>query len=307
VTIRPAATADQADVMMERTAPIGIVGLGLLGHAVASRLLASGRSVVGYDVVKEKVDALESLRGHGVASLDEVVGASDAILILLPSLASVEETILGTKGILTQGRAGQTIIQMSTISPTLTRRLAQETSAKGLMFLDGPVSGTSAMVARGEGMIMVGGERAAFERWRPTLESILRTVYVGDAGQAMVVKLIANLLVGLNSAAAAEALAMARKAGLDERLVLEILTGGAGTSRMLELRGPMMVEAKFPPQMKLELFLKDLGLILEAGKECGASLPLATVAERLYAKAYEAGHPGEDLAVVVRVLERDFS
>lgn len=288
---------------MERMAPIGIVGLGLLGHAVASRLLASGRQVLGYDVLRERIDALKTLGGHGVASLAEIVQESEVILVLLPSLASVEKTILGADGICARGRAGQTIIQMSTISPTLTRRLAGETSAKSLTFLDGPVSGTSAMVARGEGMIMVGGERAVFERWRPVLESILRTVYVGEAGQAMVVKLVANLLVGLHSVAAAEALVMARKAGLEGRLVLDVLTAGAGASRMLEVRGPMMVDGEFPPQMKLELFLKDLGLILEAGKECGAPLPLTTVAQRLYAHAYQAGHAGEDLAVVVKALE----
>jgi 3-hydroxyisobutyrate dehydrogenase-like beta-hydroxyacid dehydrogenase len=193
---------------------------------------------------------------------------------------------------------------MSTISPGLTERLAQETEARGLAFLDCPVSGTSAMVARGEGMLLVGGDAALFERWRPVLETILpRAVHVGRAGQATFVKLVANLLVGLHTLAAAEALALVRKAGLDPARVLDVLTASAGTSRMLEIRGPLIVRREFPPQMKLELFLKDLGLILDAGAERGAPLPLTGLAQRLFAAAQAAGHGGEDLAVVATALE----
>ena len=188
---------------------------------------------------------------------------------------------------------------MSTISPVLAERLGREVTARGVQFLDCPVSGTSAMVARGEGILMVGGDHAVYERWVPVLESVLsRVIYVGGVGQAMTLKLIANLLVGLNSAAVAEALTMARKAGLDPGAVVEMLAGGAATSRMLEVRGPMIARGEFPAQMKLDLFMKDLHLILEAGERVGASLPLTSLAERLFAAARDAGHGGEDLAVV---------
>jgi 3-hydroxyisobutyrate dehydrogenase-like beta-hydroxyacid dehydrogenase len=194
---------------------------------------------------------------------------------------------------------------MSTISPTLTERLARETAARGLTFLDCPISGTSGMVARGNGVIFVGGDRAAYERWRPLLESILpRAVHIGAAGQAMLLKLVANLLVALNSAAAAEALAMARRGGLDSRVVLDVLKTGAATSRMLDVRGPMMVAGEFPPQMKLDLFIKDLHLIQDAARAVGARLPLTDVAERLYAATQAAGHGSEDLAVVITELAR---
>jgi 3-hydroxyisobutyrate dehydrogenase-like beta-hydroxyacid dehydrogenase len=129
-----------------------------------------------------------------------------------------------------------------------------------------------------------------------------RVVHVGPAPHAMVLKLAANLLVGLHSAAAAEALAMAQRAGLDMGRALEVLTGSAGTSRMLEVRGPMMARADFPPQMKLELFMKDLHLIQEAAREIGSPLPLTDVAERLYAAVHVAGHGPEDLAVVVKAF-----
>ena len=124
---------------------------------------------------------------------------------------------------------------------------------------------------------------AVEQRWRPVLESVLpRVVFIGAAGQAMVLKLVANLLVALNSAAAAEALSMAERAGLDVRLALEVLAGSAASSRMLEVRGPMITRREFPPQMKLDLFMKDLHLIQEAARAVGAPLPLTDVAERLF-------------------------
>jgi 3-hydroxyisobutyrate dehydrogenase-like beta-hydroxyacid dehydrogenase len=159
------------------------------------------------------------------------------------------------------------------------------------------------MVARGDGIVLVGSARALFDRWRPVLEAVLpRAVHVGPAGQAMALKLVANLLIALHSAAAAEALALARAAGLDPGIALDVLTSSAATSRMLEVRGPLMNRGEFPAQMKLDLFMKDLHLIQDAARAAGAHLPLTDVAERLYAAAQAAGHGGEDLAVVVTAL-----
>ncbi|HEX9821992.1 MAG TPA: NAD(P)-dependent oxidoreductase [Methylomirabilota bacterium] len=286
-------------------ATIGIVGVGLLGHAVASRLRDAGHAVVGYDIVPGRLDRLAALGGTPATSAADVARGSEAVCTLLPSLAAVEHAILGRDGIVAGARSGQTIFQMSTISPALTERLAQETAARGLAFLDCPISGTSGMVARGHGVIFVGGDRAAYERWRPLLESVLPgPVHIGAAGRAMLLKLVANLLVALNSASVAEALTMARRGGLDPRMVLDVLRTGAATSRMLEVRGPMMVSGEFPAQMKLDLFMKDLHLIQEAAGVVGARVPLTDVAERLYAAAQTAGHGGEDLAVVITELAR---
>ena len=285
-------------------ATVGIVGLGLLGSAVASRLRTAGHDVVGYDVVPERVQALVAIGGRAAPSAEAVVKAAEAVCVVLPSLASVEEVVLGPRGLTPSGRVDQTIIQMSTISPSLTERLAREVSVKGLAFLDCPISGTSGMVAQGDGIIFVGGERSVYERWRPVLESILpRAVFVGRPGQATALKLVANLLIALHSAAAAEALLMAKKTGLDLGLVLDVLTKSAATSRMLEVRGPLMAKQEFPPQMKLDLFMKDLHLIQETAASVGAPLPLTDVAERLYAAAMDAGRAGEDLAVVITAME----
>ena len=155
-------------------------------------------------------------RRHNCNSVADVAERAGIVCVVLPTLASVEEAILGETGIVAHGKRGTVVIQMSTISPTLTERLAREVAARGLRFLDGPVSGTSAMVARGDGLIIAGGDASVLEECRPILEAMLpRVVHVGPAGHATVVKLVANLLVGVHSLAAAEALTMARKAGVD--------------------------------------------------------------------------------------------
>jgi len=283
---------------------IGIVGLGLLGHAIASRLIKAGHTVIGFDVLPDRVSALTVMGGTPASSAGAVAQSAEAVCTLLPSLATAEAAILGAGGILAGARPDLAVIQMSTISPTLTERLAREVTARGLGFLDCPVSGTSSMVERGDGIFFVGGDRALFERWQPVLESVLaRAVLVGRVGQAMVLKLVANLLVALNSAAAAEALTLARKAGLDLSLALDVLNASAAASSMLKVRGPMIVRGEFPAQMKLDLFMKDIHLMQEAATAVGAPLPFTDLAERLYAAAQAQGHGGEDLAVVVTALD----
>jgi len=284
---------------------IGVVGLGLLGHAVSARLLKAGHAVIGFDVLPEKVSALEDLGGQAASSAAAVAQSAEAVCTLLPSLAAAESAIVGRDGVLAGAHTGLAVIQMSTISPTLTEKLAREVAARHLGFLDCPVSGTSSMVERGDGIFFVGGERGLYERWRPMLESVLpRAVLVGGVGQAMTLKLVANLLVALHSAAAAEALTLARKAGLDLDIALDVLNSSAATSSMLKVRGPMIVRGDFPAQMKLDLFMKDIHLMQEAAAAVGAPLPFTDLAEGLYGAAQAAGHGGEDLAVVVTALGR---
>jgi putative dehydrogenase len=284
---------------------IGVVGLGLLGHAVSARLLKAGHAVIGFDVLPEKIAALEALGGQAASSSAAVAQSAEAVCTLLPSLAAAESAIVGRDGLLAGAHTGLAVIQMSTISPTLTEKLAREMAARHLGFLDCPVSGTSSMVERGDGIFFVGGERGLYERWRPMLESVLpRAVLVGGVGQAMTLKLVANLLVALHSAAAAEALTLARKAGLDLDIALDVLNSSAATSAMLKVRGPMIVRGHFPAQMKLDLFMKDIHLMQEAAAAVGAPLPFTDLAEGLYGAAQTAGHGGEDLAVVVTALGR---
>ncbi|MGH7811188.1 MAG: NAD(P)-dependent oxidoreductase, partial [Candidatus Binatia bacterium] len=235
---------------------IGIIGVGLLGGAVASRLLDANFEVTGYDIRPEQVGALGS---RGLSAANNIAGVaanSDAVFTILPSLDSVEATICGAGGLLDTVPRTCTLIQMSTISPTLSRRLAAAAATKERGFLDAPMSGTSTMVARGDGVIYLAGERARADACRPIYGAIAKkTHYLGEAGMASLAKLATNLLVGLNTAALAEALVLGAKGGMDLAVLVEILKDSAGASQMLEVRGPLMASGCFEAQMKVELFL----------------------------------------------------
>jgi len=194
---------------------------------------------------------------------------------------------------------------MSTISPELTRRLAGAAAAKGLDFLDAPMSGTSAMVERGDCAIFVAGDRARADACRPIFDAIAKkTVYVGDVGMASLAKLATNLLVGLNTAALAEAFVLAAKGGFAPAALLELLKDSAADSKMLEVRGPLMASHRFDPQMKIDLFLKDFKLMLEEGLRLGVPLPLTSITQQLATATAAAGRGEEDLAAIITTFER---
>ena len=283
---------------------IGIVGVGLLGTAVASRLLEGGFEVAGYDTLPGQLVPLRSRGLVAAASLADAATNADAIFTILPSPDTVEAAFLGAGGLLDAAPPSATLIQMSTISPALTRRLADAAAAKARAFLDAPMSGTSAMVARGDCVIFVGGDGGHLEACRPAFSAIARrTVHVGAAGMASLAKLATNLLVGLNTAALAEALVLGAKGGLDPALLVEILRDSAAASKMLEVRGPLMVGHRFEPQMKLDLFLKDFRLMLEEGQRLGVALPLTSLTQQLCTATAAAGRGGEDLAALIITLE----
>ena len=206
--------------MIER---IAVVGVGLLGSAVASRLLAGGFAVKGYDSRPDQLTGLARRGLEPAASLTEAVTGADAVFTILPSLDAVEATVLGSGGLLGTVAGSATIIQMSTISPTLTRRLGEAAASAGIGFLDTPMSGTSSMVERGDCTIFAGGDVALIERCRPVFAAIAkRTVHVGPIGSASLAKLATNLLVALNTAAVAEALVLGVKGGLAPQALLDI-------------------------------------------------------------------------------------
>jgi 3-hydroxyisobutyrate dehydrogenase-like beta-hydroxyacid dehydrogenase len=284
---------------------IGIVGVGLLGSAVATRLLQHGFEVAGYDTRATQAEALQPLGLRAAASVVEAAADADAVFTILPSLDSVEAVVCGPGGLVETASPRTVLIQMSTISPELTCRLHTAAAASGLAFLDAPISGTSAMVARGDCTILVGGESALVQRCRPIFDAIAQqTMHMGDVGMAALAKLVTNLLVALNTAAVAEALVLAAKGGLDPATLLAAIQHSAAGSRMLDVRGPLMVSGAFEPQMKLELFLKDLRLMLEEGQRLGVPLPLTATAQQLYTAAAEAGSGAQDLAVIITQLER---
>jgi 3-hydroxyisobutyrate dehydrogenase-like beta-hydroxyacid dehydrogenase len=284
---------------------VGIIGLGLLGSAVASRLLEGSFEVAGYDTRPEQVKVLQAKGLKAVSNVAEAAADADAVFTILPSLESVETTMIGARGLIETAPRSCTLIQMSTISPELTRRLGAAAAVKGLGFLDAPMSGTSTMVQRGDCAIFVAGDRAQADACRPIFDAIAKkTVFVGEIGMASLAKLATNLLVGLNTAALAEAFALAAKGGLAPTALLEILKGSAADSKMLEVRGPLMASHRFDPQMKIDLFLKDFKLMLEEGRRLGVPLPLTSVTQQLVTATAVAGRGEEDLAAIVTTLEQ---
>ncbi|HEY2987347.1 MAG TPA: NAD(P)-dependent oxidoreductase [Candidatus Binatia bacterium] len=284
---------------------IGIIGVGLLGSAVASRLLQGEFDVKAYDTRPERVAALQARGLRPAKSVADAAAEADAVFTILPSLASVETTIAGRGGLIETAPRSCTVIQMSTISPELTRNLAQAAAGHGLGFLDAPMSGTSAMVERGDCAIFVGGDRARADACRPIFDAIAKkTCYVGDAGMASLAKLATNLLVGLNTAALAEALVLGAKGGLAPAVLLDALKDSAAASKMVDVRGPLMASRRFDAQMKIDLFLKDFQLMLDEGRRVGAPLPLTTVTQQLAMAAAAAGRGEEDLAAIITTLER---
>ena len=284
---------------------IAIIGVGLLGSAVASRLLEGGFTVVGHDSRPEQLKPLAPRGLVAASSVKNAAAGADAIFTILPTPDSVEATVLGPGGLLEAMPGSATLLQMSTISPALTRRLADATAAAGRGFLDTPMSGTSAMVERGDCTIFVGGDAARLEACRPVLAAIgRRAVHIGPAGSASLAKLATNLLVALNTAALAEALVLAEKGGLAPGALVDLLKDSAGASKMVDVRGPLMVERRFEPQMKLDLFLKDLRLMLEEGQRLGVALPLTSLTQQLCTATVAAGRGGDDLAAVITTLQR---
>jgi 3-hydroxyisobutyrate dehydrogenase-like beta-hydroxyacid dehydrogenase len=283
---------------------IGIVGVGLLGSAVAGRLLARGFEVTGHDTRREPLSTLASRGLAAASSPAEAACGADAVFTILPTPGVVEQVYLGPAGLLETAPPTAVLLQMSTISPGLATRLGEAARARAVPFLDTPISGHSAMVAGGQGTLFVGGDAAIADRCRPVFDAIAsRTIHVGAVGTASVAKLAANLLGGINVIALAEALVLGARAGVAPAALLEVLRQSPVSSAMLETRGPLMVNHRFDPFIRLDLFMKDFRLMLVEGERLGVPLPLTSVAHQVCTAASAAGHGDDDLAAVITTLE----
>ena len=284
---------------------LGIVGVGLLGTAVAVRVLARGIEVAGYDTVPERVGALTGNGMRAAASVAEAAAGADAVITILPTPDVVERVWLAPGGLLDVAPTTAVLMQMSTVSPALNVTLGAAANARGFRFLETPISGTSTAVSQGAGTIFVGGDAALTERFRPLFDAITgTTVHVGAIGDASVAKLAANLIGGINAIALAEALVLGAKAGVAPAKLLDALRQSPVRSGTMDMRGPLMVTHTFAPHIRLDLFLKDFRLMLEEGNRLGVALPLTSVANQLCTAASAAGHGAEDLAAVITTLER---
>jgi len=287
---------------------VGLVGLGAMGEPVARRLLAAGYPVVGFDVDPARVAALAAMGGTPASSVGAVARSAATILTLLPSaaaLADVAVQVAAAREGKGEGSTG-TLVELSTLGLADRQAAQQVLAMAGVGMIDAALSGTAVQAARGDLVVYASGDAASLAACGPVLEAIGRSVHrLGAFGSATITKLIANHLVAVHIAAAAEALQLARRSGLDPAVTLAALVDGAGTSRMLEVRGPMMVDQAYEPaSMRVALFMKDIELIESLAQAVGTATPQFDAAAGLFRATFDDGERDRDTAVVHETVGR---
>lgn len=284
---------------------VGILGLGIMGSAIAPNLMKAGFGVVGYDPLAERRSALETAGGRAVGSPRAVAEAAPAVVSLLPSATALEEAALGADGLAAAGREGLILVECSTLPIAAKQAVRAGLAESGVAMLDCPLSGTGAQAAKKDLVAFASGEEAHFETCRAALHGFCKSaLYLGPFGNGSTMKFVANLLVSIHNVAAAEALTLGMKAGLDPQLIYDAVIGGAGSSRMFEVRGPLMVaEAYEEATMKNEVWMKDIAIITEFARSLGAPTPLFAASAELYSATMAQGRGKEDTAAVCAVME----
>lgn len=252
---------------------VGFIGLGVMGRPMAENLLRAGFSLTVHNRSRAAVEALQQQGAAAASSPAEVAAASDVVITMLPDTPDVEAVYFGDQGIFTRVRPGMLLIDMSTASPQMARRIHAAAKAAGADSLDAPVSGGDVGARAGTLAIMVGGSPSAFERALPLFQAMGKhIVSMGEAGAGQVTKACNQVVVALTIQAVAEALVLAAKAGVDPARVREALLGGFAQSRILDVHGQRALERRFEPGFRLRLHRKDLSIALETAKDLGVPL-----------------------------------
>jgi 2-hydroxy-3-oxopropionate reductase len=285
---------------------IGFIGLGTMGHPMAARVQAAGYPLVVADFAPPLPAGLITAGAQVCATNQEVARSADVVIIMVPDTPDVDLVLFGEHGVAAGLQPGQTVIDMSSISPTATVDFSRRIKDLGCSYLDAPVSGGAPRAITGELTIMVGGPQATFDRMLPLLRTMGTTVtLIGTRnGDGQVCKVANQIIVGTTVQAVAEALLFASRAGADPGKVRDALMGGAAASLILDNHGQRMLERNFDASFRVELQRKDLGLAVEAARELGLVLPNATTAWQLYHSCVAHGDGGADHIAVLKVLER---
>jgi 3-hydroxyisobutyrate dehydrogenase len=285
---------------------IGVIGLGAMGMGMAQSLLRAGFAVQAYDVRPEPLEALATAGGSRAASPEEAARGADLLLVMVVNAAQVQEALFGAAGAVPALPEGSVVILSSTVPASFARALGERLAATGHLLLDAPVSGGTVGAESGRLTIMASGAPEAFARADAALVAMAAKVYrLGDApGLGSTVKTINQLLAGVHIAAAAEAMALGTRAGADPRTLFEVISNSAGNSWMFTNRVPHMLDGDYTPRSAVEIFVKDLGLVLDTGRELRFPLPIAAAAHQLFLMAAAAGLGREDDAAVVKVFEQ---
>lgn len=282
--------------------PLGFIGLGLLGSALAERAVQHGFAVLGFDADPAQCDALQQLGGETAATSRTVFQRCRRVILVLPHDGISRAVLTSQAKVLTSDHI---VIDCTTGDVEGAAALGAGMTAQGVGYLDATVSGSSDQARRGEALFMVGGSDGAFAKCRDVFDALARqTIHVGPCGAGAKMKLVTNLVLGLNRAALAEGLVLASTFGLDPQLTLEVLQASAAYSKAMDAKGAKMISGDFAPQARLSQHLKDVQLMLAAAARTGRTLPLSETHRKLLEFAESLGLGDVDNSAVIRAVEQ---
>ncbi|HWR39547.1 MAG TPA: NAD(P)-binding domain-containing protein [Patescibacteria group bacterium] len=284
---------------------IGFIGLGAMGKPMARNLLKTGCFVAVTDVNPEAVAELVAAGAHTGINARAVAEITDAVVLMLPNGSVVEKVVAGEEGVLAGARPGFCIIDMSSVAPVTTRKMAALAAERGVEYIDAPVSGGVKGATEGTLTIMAGGRPEVVEQYRPVLQTLGQKIqHVGACGAGDAVKLVNNLLLAANMAAAAEAFTLGVKLGLSPQILYDVISESSGGSYAVKAKMPNFVlKGNFAPGFTIDLQYKDLELAVQSGKDAGMPLLLANVVQQVYEQARAAGLGQEDISAVIKLQE----
>ena len=283
---------------------VGMIGLGIMGRPMAKNLLKAGYSLVVHNRSRGPVDEVVGAGAKAGTSARDVAAQSDVLITMLPNSPDVELVALGRDGIIEGARPGLLFVDMSTISPIVSKKVGKALEAKGVAMLDAPVSGGEKGAIDGALSIMVGGDKAVFEKVLPIFQAMGKTITrLGPLGFGGFTKLANQIIVAVNLTALAEALTLGKKAGLDRELLLTALAGGLAGSKCLDQKKPNYVAGTYNPGFKIDLHSKDLGLIMESASALGVPVPTTAVVQQLFNAMRVKGRGGLDHSGIITLLE----
>ena len=281
---------------------LGVVGLGSMGYGAAVSAMKRGVSTVGLDSSAAARERFAAAGGQLAASLADLAARCDVVQLLVVNAMQTEAVLFGEQGLAATLRRGAVVIASATVDPTLPPQWEAKLAERGIHFIDGPVSGGAKKAAEGQMTVMASGTPEAFAAAGAVLDAIAGKVYkLGDkAGIGSTVKMVNQHLAGVHIAAACEAMALGMRAGADPASLYEVICNSAGMSWMFQNRVPHILEGDYTPLSSVNIFVKDLGIVLDAARKLAFPLPLAAAAHQLYLATAAAGHGNEDDAAVVK-------
>ncbi len=283
-----------------------VIGLGSMGYGMARSILRAGMTVWGFDIAPEREEKFRA-DGGSPGARPEAVRAADLVVSVVVNESQTEDVLFGENGFVRHMNPGSVFVSCATVSPAFARKMAARLTEYEIDYLDAPVSGGTERAAAGELSIMASGAERAFEKARPVLEAMARSIFrMGEEpGQGSAMKIVNQLLAGVHIVAAAEAVTFGISQGIDPRKALEVITQSAGTSWMFENRVPHIVAGDYTPHSNVDIFVKDLGIVSEVARQSKFSAPLAAAALQQFVAASGAGLGHEDDSAVAKIYAQN--